>query len=83
MYPSADEPGPFRRVNAEEQSRLYPLSLQSVLSLYPDLEQAPDDIERCDYALGEREKGKEVSLSTLYIYYNIILKKIQILIKKI
>lgn len=55
-----------------------PLSLQSVLSLYPDLEQAPDDIERCDYALGEREKGKEVSLSTLYIYYNRILNKIQI-----
>ena len=24
VYPSADEPGPFRWVNAEEQSRLYP-----------------------------------------------------------
>ena len=24
VYPSVDEPGPFRWVNAEEQSRLYP-----------------------------------------------------------
>lgn len=55
-----------------------PLSLQSVLSLYPDLEQAPDDIERCDYALGERERKGSFSLSTLYIYYNRILNKIQI-----